>query len=159
MDCWQHSCREAIRFAKHLQRALKAVGAGGTAKDLWLQTGATKLVIQIERVVENKQGLTLDAVVPLLIDCCRLYLLALRDGCHDFKTNPVERGPRARRDTVAAYPTKADWDKHVAGYWRIVQAWDDALSEVDKIMADVATWEPILAKEIKAGNDICLLLS
>jgi hypothetical protein len=38
MSCRQHSREEAIAFAKHVHKALKAVEAGGAAKDYTLPT-------------------------------------------------------------------------------------------------------------------------
>jgi hypothetical protein len=36
MSCLKHSCDEAISFARHLHKALKAVEAGDVAKDLFM---------------------------------------------------------------------------------------------------------------------------
>jgi hypothetical protein len=69
----------------------------------------------------------------------------------------VERWKGARRDTAAAYPTTVDWDKHMAEHWKITQAWESAMAEVDKIMADVGIWRHVLAEEIKVRSSVICL--
>jgi hypothetical protein len=71
----------------------------------------------------------------------------------------VERWEGARRDTAATYLTTIDWDKHMAGYRKITQAWENAMAEVDKIMADVGIWRPVLAEEIKVKSSVMFRLS
>jgi hypothetical protein len=157
MSCWKHSCDEAISFGKDLHKALKAVEAGGVAKDLFMRQGATELVMKAVEAVENEQGHRLDAVVPLLMEQFRGHLWGWRSTCHEFEISRVERWEGARRDTAATYPTTVDWDKHMAEYWKITQAWESAMAEVDRIMADVGIWRPVLAEEIKVRSSVICL--
>jgi hypothetical protein len=45
----------------------------------------------------------------------------------------------------------------MAEYWKITQAWEAAMAEVDKIMADVDIWRPVLAEEIKVKSSVIWL--
>jgi hypothetical protein len=45
----------------------------------------------------------------------------------------------------------------MAEYWKITQAWESAMAEVDKIMADVGIWRPVLTEEIKMKSSVICL--
>jgi hypothetical protein len=115
-------------------------------------TGRDETGDKSRRTVENEQGLRLDAVVPLLMEQFRGHLWGWRSTCHEFEIFRVERWEGARRDTAATYLTTIDWDKHMAGYWKVTQAWENA-------MADVGIWRPVLAEEIKVKSSVMFRLS
>jgi hypothetical protein len=89
-----------------------------------------------ERVIENETGLTLNAVVNLVADKFAENLKGWRDECHAIEMTVVRHGSRARRDTAVAFPTREDYDRHIAKYWKITRIWKRAVAEVDEIIAN-----------------------
>jgi hypothetical protein len=156
--CWKHSCEEALMVARALKKAYEAVQSGGVAQDFFARPVVTKLVTSDGWTIEDENGLTLEKVTPFVLRLYRGELLYWRWHCHGWEFHRVERWSRARRNTAHTYPTPEDWDLHMANYSNITAMWEDMVTEVDAMMSDVASWEPVMAQiiEFEEVHLICL---
>lgn len=159
-SCFEHSCLEAIEFAKHLQRLCLAVASGGegVATDSMAEPCVTKLLWRDAQFVRNDHGLTLAEVAPVWLRVLRGHFVEWRYECYNFQHNEVVRWSRAERDSAAAFPTKEDWDKHMAAFSEVTQMWVDAIAEVDVILSVVPAWKSITAEDVGEIQEsyICL---
>jgi hypothetical protein len=59
-----------------------------------------------------------------------------------------KRGEGSRRDTETTYPTKKDWEDHLAAFWDITLMWVQMIEKVDFTMQDVTAWRSVSAEEV-----------
>jgi hypothetical protein len=145
-----------LEFATHCKRVYNAVETGGVAKDLMSRPVTRKVTVGGRWVVENKDGLTLAEVLPVISRPFHSHLAYWRGNLRRLHTQGFYRDWRAIRDTKATYPTPKDWDDHVKAFGEIVEMWENTVDEVDAIMSSVSHWQPIV-KENREGMVVDLL--
>jgi len=136
---------DAITFACHLKKALKALEAGGMRSDVASRPIITKLVAYDRFMVENDNGLTLRDVAYFIIRPFHFIIQHQRQSLRNWhgQKDKFKVNKRMYEKVSYMYPAFEDWTKHMEAFEDIVTIWEATSSDVDAIMSEFEDWRSL----------------